>query len=190
MVALESAIISHGMDYPLNRDTALAVEQAVRDQGAIPATIAIIQGVIKVGMSTDEIDAYAKEGKASRKCSVRDLAYVMARKVNGSTTVASTMYIANLAGIRVMATAGIGGVHRGAELSFDISADLTELARTPVAVVCSGPKSILDIPKTLEYLETAGVPVVSYGQDELPDFYTRQSEHRAPMRCDTTKEFA
>ena len=141
-------------------------------------------------MSTDEIDAYASEGKSSKKCSVRDLAHVMAKKENGSTTVASTMYIANLVGIKVMAIAGIGGVHRGAEFSFDISADLTELSKTPLAVVCSGPKSILDIPKTLEFLETLGVPVISYGQDELPDFYTRKSEHKAPMRCDTTKEFA
>lgn len=163
VVALESTIITHGMEYPVNRDTALAVETIVRDLGAIPATIAIIEGVIKVGLTSEDIEMLSTEGKKnSRKCSRRDLAFVLANKMNGSTTVAGTMYLANLAGIRVFVTGGIGGVHRGAEQTFDISADLTELARTPVSVVSAGVKSILDIPKTLEYLETMGVPIVTY----------------------------
>ena len=163
VVALESTIITHGMEYPVNRDTALAVEKIVRDLGAIPATIAIIEGVIKVGLTSEDIEMLSTEGKKnSRKCSRRDLAFVLANKMNGSTTVAGTMYLANLAGIRVFVTGGIGGVHRGAEQTFDISADLTELARTPVSVVSAGVKSILDIPKTLEYLETMGVPIVTY----------------------------
>lgn len=162
-MALESTIITHGMEYPLNRDTALAVEKIVRDYGAIPATIAIIKGVIKIGLTSDDLEMLSSEGKKnSRKCSRRDLAYVIARKMNGSTTVAGTMYLASLAGIKVFVTGGIGGVHRGAEQTFDISADLTELARTRVSVVSAGVKSILDIPKTLEYLETMGVPVVTY----------------------------
>jgi pseudouridine-5'-phosphate glycosidase len=151
------------MEYPVNRDTALAVENIVRDNGAIPATIAIIAGVIKVGLTGDDIELLSKEGRHnSRKCSRRDLAFVLARKMNGSTTVAGTMYLANLAGIKVFVTGGIGGVHRGAEQTFDISADLLELSKTPVNVISAGVKSILDIPKTLEYLETMGVPVVSY----------------------------
>jgi len=163
VVALESTIITHGMEYPINRDTALAVEKIVRDYGATPATIAIIKGVIKIGLSNEDLEMLSSEGKKnSRKCSRRDLAYVMARKMNGSTTVAGTMYLASLAGIKVFVTGGIGGVHRGAEQTFDISADLTELARTRISVVSAGVKSILDIPKTLEYLETMGVPVVTY----------------------------
>ena len=146
----------------MNRDTALGVEQKIRDEGAMPATIAIVEGVVKIGLTLDEIEFLSK-GCNARKCSRRDLAYVLAKKMNGSTTVAGTMYIANCANIKVFVTGGIGGVHRGAEQTFDISADLTELAKTPVAVVSAGVKSILDIPKTLEYLETMGVPVVSYG---------------------------
>ena len=176
VVALESTIITHGMEYPINRDTALAVEKIVRDYGATPATIAIIKGVIKIGLSNEELEMLSTEGKKnSRKCSRRDLAYVIARKMNGSTTVAGTMYLASLAGIKVFVTGGIGGVHRGAEQTFDISADLTELARTRISVVSAGVKSILDIPKTLEYLETMGVPVVTYQSDDFPDFFTRKS---------------
>ena len=191
VVALESTIITHGMEYPVNRDTALAVEQIVRENGAIPATIAILEGVIKVGLTGEDIERLSSEGrKNSRKCSRRDLAYVLARKMNGSTTVAGTMYLANMAGIKIFVTGGIGGVHRGAEQTFDISADLLELSKTPVGVICAGVKSILDIPKTLEYLETMGVPVVSYGSDDFPDFFTRSSGCRSVFRCDTPQECA
>lgn len=186
VVALESTIITHGMDYPHNRDTALAVEQIIRDNGAIPATIAILDGVIHVGLTSEQIETLSKEGRNnSRKCSRRDLAYVVARKMNGSTTVAGTMFCARLAGIKIFATGGLGGVHRGAEESFDISADLTELSKTPVFVVSAGVKSILDIPKTLEYLETMGVPVVSYGSDYFPDFFTSNSGIKTEFRCDS-----
>lgn len=179
------------MEYPQNKDTALALEQIVRDGGAVPATIAIIGGVIKVGITNEEIEYLSNEGKSStRKCSRRDLAYVLARKMNGSTTVAGTMYCANLAGIKIFATGGLGGVHRGAEETFDISADLTELSKTPVNVVSAGVKSILDLPKTIEYLETMGVPVVSYGTDYFPDFYTASSGLKTEFRCDTPKECA
>lgn len=191
VVALESTIITHGMEYPVNRDTALAVEKIVRDYGATPATIAIIKGVIKIGLSNEDLEMLSSEGKKnSRKCSRRDLAYVMARKMNGSTTVAGTMYLASLAGIKVFVTGGIGGVHRGAEQTFDISADLTELARTRISVVSAGVKSILDIPKTLEYLETMGVPVVTYQSDDFPDFFTRKSGLPTVFRCDTPEECA
>lgn len=191
VVALESTIITHGMEYPTNRDTALAVEARVREQGAIPATIAIIQGVVKIGLTNEEIEWLSKEGKhSSRKCSRRDLSVVLAKDGNGSTTVAATMYLANLAGIKVFVTGGIGGVHRGAEQSFDISADLTELGRTPVAVISAGVKSILDIPKTLEFLETMGVPVVSYGTEWFPDFFTRNSGLKAPFSAMTPLECA
>lgn len=191
VVALESTIITHGMEYPINRDTALAVEKIVRDYGATPATIAIIKGVIKIGLSNEELEILSTEGKKnSRKCSRRDLAYVIARKMNGSTTVAGTMYLASLAGIKVFVTGGIGGVHRGAEQTFDISADLTELARTRISVVSAGVKSILDIPKTLEYLETMGVPVVTYQSDDFPDFFTRKSGLPTVFRCDTPEECA
>lgn len=174
------------MQYPTNRDTAWAVENIIREQGAVPATIAIINGVIRIGLTKDEIDYLAKNGQSnSRKCSRRDLAYVIARKMNGSTTVAGTMYCASLVGIQVFATGGLGGVHRGAEETFDISADLTELAKTPVSVVSAGVKSILDIPKTLEYLETMGVPVTSYGSDYFPDFFTSNSGIKTEFRCDT-----
>ena len=172
VLALESTIITHGMEYPMNRDTAWAVEDIVRAEGAVPATVAIIGGVIRVGLSKEEIEYLAKNGRQARKCSRRDLAYVIARKMDGSTTVAGTMYCASLAGVQVFATGGLGGVHRGAEDTFDISADLTELAKTPVSVISAGVKSILDIPKTLEYLETMGVPVTSYGTDYFPDFFT------------------
>ena len=161
VVALESTIITHGMDYPVNLKTALDVEETIRSQGAIPATIAIIKGQIHVGLSKEVIEKLAQLPRSDvRKCSRRDLAYILSHGENGSTTVAATMYIAYLAGIKVFATGGIGGVHRGAETTFDISADLVELSRTPVAVVSAGVKSILDIPKTLELLETLGVPVI------------------------------
>ena len=175
----------------MNRDTALGVEQIVRDNGAVPATIAIINGVIKVGLTNEEVEMLSKEGKLNaRKCSRRDLAYVLARKMNGSTTVAGTMYLANMAGIKIFVTGGIGGVHRGAEQTFDISADLLELSKTPVGVICAGVKSILDIPKTLEYLETMGVPVVSYRSDDFPDFFTASSGYKSVFRCDTAAECA
>ena len=175
VVALESTIISHGMPYPMNVETALNVEKIIREGGATPATIAIVQGRMKVGLTTEEIDALGKAGQNVVKTSRRDIPFIIAHKLDGATTVASTMIIASLAGIKIFATGGIGGVHRGAERSFDISADLEELGRTDVAVVCAGVKSILDIPLTLEYLETKGVPVVGYQTDELPAFYTRKS---------------
>ena len=175
VVALESTIISHGMPYPQNVETALKVEAAVREAGAAPATIAIIKGRLKVGLTRDEIEHLGKRGTDVIKCSRRDLPFVIAREEDGATTVAGTMIIAALAGIKVFATGGIGGVHRGVEETWDISADLEELARTSVAVVCAGIKSILDIGRTLEFLETKGVPVVGFGTDELPAFYARES---------------
>ena len=174
IVALESTIISHGMPYPKNVETALAVEKIVRDSGAIPATIAIINGEIRVGLSIEDIELIGKEGLKVTKTSRRDLPFVIANKQNGATTVAATMICANYAGIKVFATGGIGGVHRGAEVTMDISADLEELANTDVAVVCAGCKSILDIGLTLEYLETKGVPLYGYQTDILPAFYTRR----------------
>jgi len=190
VVALESTIISHGMPYPQNAETALKVEQVVRDNGAIPATIAIIEGRLKVGLSPEEIDYIAKEGHAVAKVSRRDFAFMVAQKINGATTVASTMMIANMAGIKVFATGGIGGVHRGAEQSFDISADLQELAKTSVNVVCAGIKSILDLGLTLEYLETHGVPVIGYQTKMLPAFYSIQSDFEVDYRLDSPKEIA
>ncbi len=187
VVALESTIITHGMPYPENRDTALGVEQAVRDSGAIPATIAIIDGQIMVGLDEQQLETLATSSNAM-KLSRADLAMALARKAMGSTTVAATMIIAHLAGIKVFATGGIGGVHQGAELSFDISADLQELGRTPVSVICAGAKAILDIPKTLEVLETLGVPVLAYGQDEVPAFWSRSSGLAAPLRADTVAQ--
>lgn len=178
VVALESTIISHGMPYPKNVQTALEVEKVVRDNGAIPATIAIVNGIIKVGLNEKEIEFIGKEGLKVTKTSRRDLAYVIANKLNGATTVAATMICADLAGIRVFATGGIGGVHRGAENTMDISADLEELANTNVAVVCAGCKSILDMGLTLEYLETKGVPVYGFNTDVLPAFYTRESDFK------------
>ena len=189
VVALESTIISHGMPYPRNVETALNVVQIIRDNGAIPATIAIMDGKLKVGLSKDEIESLGKSSDAI-KCSRRDIPFILAKKLDGATTVASTMLIASMAGIKVFATGGIGGVHRGAQETFDISADLQELAHTDVAVVCAGAKSILDIGLTLEYLETQGVPVVGFGTDELPAFYTSKSGFGVDYRVDTPEELA
>ncbi|MBV1708449.1 MAG: pseudouridine-5'-phosphate glycosidase [Erysipelothrix sp.] len=189
VVALESTIISHGMPYPKNVETALNVEQIIRDQGAIPATIAILNGRLKVGLSHDEIEMLGK-AKDVVKASRRDIPFIIAKGLNGATTVASTMILADLAGIRVFATGGIGGVHRGAETSFDISADLIELSQTNVAVICAGAKSILDINLTLEFLETHGVPVVGYQTDELPAFYTSKSGFKVDYRVDSPEELA
>ena len=184
VVALESTIISHGMPYPRNVETALAVEEIVRQNGAVPATIAILNGRLKVGLSKEEIETLGS-GKNVIKTSRRDIPFIIANKADGATTVASTMIIAALAGVKVFATGGIGGVHRGAQETFDISADLQELAHTNVAVICAGAKSILDIGLTLEYLETQGVPVVGFGTDELPAFYTRQSGFGVDYRVDS-----
>lgn len=189
VVALESTIISHGMPYPKNVETALAVEQVVRDNGAIPATIAIINGKCCIGLSASEIEMFGKE-KNVWKVSLRDIPYVLTQNLYGATTVAATMRIANMAGIKIFVTGGIGGVHRGAENSMDISADLTEMAQTNVAVISAGVKSILDIGLTLEYLETQGIPVVTIGQDAFPSFYSRQSGFTTPLRLDTAKEIA
>jgi len=186
IVALESTIITHGMPYPQNLETARAVENIVRENGAIPATIAVIDGTLKVGLSEAELDALAQSNNAM-KLSRADLAYAMAMGKTGSTTVAATMIAAHRASIALFATGGIGGVHRGANDSFDISADLRELAQTPVTVVCAGAKAILDIPKTLEYLETMGVPVIAYRQTNLPAFWSRDSGLAAPLRIDNEK---
>ncbi|MBO4501409.1 MAG: pseudouridine-5'-phosphate glycosidase [Clostridia bacterium] len=190
VVALESTIISHGMPYPQNVETALEVERTVREIGAIPATIAIIGGKLKAGLTPEEIEYLGKKGTKVAKASRRDLAFLVSRGADGATTVTTTMIIAAMAGIKIFATGGIGGVHRGAETTMDISADLEELARTPVMVVCAGAKSILDLGLTLEYLETKGVPVVGYGTDELPAFYTRQSGFKVDYRADTPQELA
>ena len=190
VVALESTIISHGMPYPKNVETALLVEQTIRDNGAVPATIAVIGGRLKAGLSRDEIEYLGKAGRSVAKASRRDLPALVARGADGATTVATTMIIAHMAGIRIFATGGIGGVHRGAEVTMDISADLEELAQTPVMVVCAGAKSILDLGLTLEYLETKGVPVIGYGTEELPAFYTRQSGFRVDYRVDSPEELA
>ncbi len=190
VVALESTIISHGMPYPKNVETALNVERIVRDNGAIPATIAIIKGKLKVGLTSEEIEYIGKGSTEVVKTSRRDIPFVLAKGLDGATTVASTMIIASLAGIKIFATGGIGGVHRGAQETFDISADLQELAHTDVAVICAGAKSILDIGLTLEYLETQGVPVVGFGTDELPAFYTSKSGFGVDYRVDTPKELA
>lgn len=190
LVALESTIISHGMPYPKNAETALRLEQTVRDHGATPATIAILSGRLKLGISKFEIKYLGEQGRNIIKCSRRDIPFLAARKLDGATTVAATMLIASLAGIRLIATGGIGGVHRGAEDSLDISADLEELGRTSVGVVCSGVKSVLDIGRTLEYLETLGVPVVGYQTDRLPAFYTRDSAYPVDYRCDSAADVA
>ena len=190
VIALESTIISHGMPYPQNAETALKVESIVRENGGIPATIAIIGGKLKVGLSPQEIELLGKEGEKVIKVSRRDIPYIIANRLNGATTVASTMIIANMAGIKIFATGGIGGVHRGAEHTMDISADLQELANTNVAVICAGAKSILDLGLTLEYLETNGVPVLGYKTKELPSFYTRNSGFNLDYAIDTPKEFA
>ena len=190
VVALESTIISHGMPYPDNYHTALACEKIIRDNGAVPATIACINGYMHVGLTEEEIEYLAKKGKEVVKTSRRDLPVVIAKKLDGATTVATTMLIASLAGVKVFATGGIGGVHRGVQETMDISADLEELANTNVAVVCAGAKAILDLPRTLEYLETKGVLVVGYQTDYLPAFYTRTSEYKLEYRMDTPKEIA
>ena len=190
VVALESTIISHGMPYPQNVQTAMRVEQTIRDNGAVPATIAVIGGRLKAGCTGGEIEYLGRKGQAVTKASRRDLPVLIARKEDGATTVATTMIIAAMAGIQVFATGGIGGVHRGAQQTFDISADLEELAQTPVMVICAGAKSILDLGLTLEYLETKGVPVIGYQTDELPAFYTRHSGFAVDYRLDTPEELA
>ncbi len=190
VVALESTIISHGMPYPQNVKTALRVEEIVRENGAVPATIGVIGGRLKAGMTPEEIEYFGKKGQAITKASRRDLAVLCARGEDGATTVTTTMMIAHMAGIRIFATGGIGGVHRGAETTMDISADLEELAKTPVMVVCAGCKSILDIGLTLEYLETHGVPVIGFGTEKMPAFYTRESGFMVDYRMDTPEEIA
>ncbi|WP_068114719.1 pseudouridine-5'-phosphate glycosidase [Tropicimonas marinistellae] len=189
IVALESTIITHGMPWPQNLDTAQRVEAAVRDAGAVPATIAVLDGTLHVGLSPERLEALAKADDVS-KLSRADLAVCLATGGTGATTVAATMISAHLAGISVFATGGIGGVHKGAELSFDISADLRELAETPVTVIGAGAKAILDLPKTLEVLETQGVPVIAVGQDNLPAFWSQDSGLPAPLRLDTAAEIA
>jgi pseudouridine-5'-phosphate glycosidase len=189
VVALESTLITHGLPYPTNVETALAMEQQVRDNGAVPATIAILDGVIRVGLTPDEIERLAQLGPDQvRKCSRRDIPIVVGLKGHGTTTVAGTMIVAHMAGIPVFATGGIGGVHRGHP--FDVSADLIELGQTPVTVVCAGAKSILDLPLTMEVLETQGVPVIGFGTDELPAFYSRSSGLPVGVRVDTPTEVA
>ena len=190
VVGLESTIISHGMPYPQNVETALEVERIVREHGAVPATVAVLGGRLRAGLSASEIDHLGRQGRKVAKVSRRDLPVVVARGLDGATTVAGTMIVCALAGIDVFATGGIGGVHRGAETTMDISADLEELAQTPVMVVCAGAKSILDLGLTLEYLETKGVPVLGYGTEELPAFYTRQSGFRVDCRVNTPAELA
>lgn len=190
IVALESTIISHGMPFPENAQTALEVEETIRRQGAVPATIAIIHGVMKVGLSREEIELLGREGHNVAKVSRRDLPFVVAAGLNGATTVASTMIIAAMAGIKVFATGGIGGVHRGAEHTFDISADLQELANTNVTVVCAGAKSILDLGLTIEYLETFGVPLIGYQTSALPAFFCRTSPFDVSIRLNSAKDIA
>ncbi len=190
VVALESTIISHGMPYPENVKTALMCEQVIKDNGAVPATIAIIDGVAIVGLSVQEIEYIGKKGEDVVKVSRRDLPYVMAKKLDGATTVSATMILASMAGVEVFATGGIGGVHRKAEITMDISTDLEELGETNVCVVCAGAKAILDLEKTLEYLETKGVLVLGYGTDKLPAFYTRTSEYFVNYRVDNPQEVA
>ena len=190
VVALESTIISHGMPYPQNVETAMNVEKLIRENGAVPATIAIIKGRLKAGLTAEEIDYLGRAGHAVPKASRRDLPVLVAKGSDGACTVTTTMMIAHMAGIQVFATGGIGGVHRGAETTMDISADLEELAHTPVMVVCAGAKSILDLGLTLEYLETHGVPVIGYGTEELPAFYTRKSGFKVDYRVDSPEELA
>ena len=190
VVALESTIISHGMPYPQNVETALKVESIIRENGAVPATIAILGGRLKAGLTPEEIEYLGKKGHEVTKASRRDLAVLVSKGADGATTVTTTMIIAHMAGIRIFATGGIGGVHRGAETTMDISADLEELAQTPVMVVCAGAKSILDLGLTLEYLETHGVPVIGYGTKELPAFYTRKSGFAVDYELDSPAELA
>ena len=190
VVALESTIIAHGMPYPKNLETALKVEARIREEGAIPATIAIINGHLKVGLNEQELKLFGKEGQKAAKVSRRDIPFILAKQQNGATTVASTMIIAAMAGIKIFATGGIGGVHRGATTTLDISADLQELAQTSVAVISAGAKSILDLGLTLEYLETHGVPVIGYQTDHFPAFYTRSSDLEVNYRVDAAEEIA
>lgn len=190
VVALESTIITHGMPYPQNLQTAKEVENIIRGNGAVPATIAIIRGVPCIGLSASELEELAQNGSSFTKTARRDISHVVARKGNGATTVSATMFFAAKVGIHVFVTGGIGGVHRGGENTMDVSSDLTELGRTPVAVICAGVKSILDIPRTLEYLETQGVPVIGYGTEEFPAFFTRRSRCKVPCRVDTPIECA
>src|SRR5665213_77206 len=190
VVALESTIIAHGMPYPQNLAMARKVEQVIMDEGAVPATIAIIDGELRAGLSAQELEGFAKNGPSIMKVSTRDIPYVVARSITGATTVASTMRLADMAGIAVFATGGMGGVHRGAERTFDISADLSEFAQSNVAVVTAGAKAILDLALTVDVLESLGVPVVGYGTDEFPEFYSRSSGHKVPMRLDTPKDVA
>lgn len=188
-VALETTIISHGMPYPQNVETAFAVEEEIRKQGAIPVTIGIVDGEIKVGMTHDEIVAFGQRHDIM-KCSRRDIAYCLAHKKSGATTVAATMILAHLCNIDIFATGGLGGVHRGAETSMDVSADMLEFGKTPLTVVCSGPKAILDIPLTLEYLETQGVPIMTYQTETLPLFYSKDSNFKMEMIVDSPDEIA
>ncbi|WP_370298553.1 pseudouridine-5'-phosphate glycosidase [Pontibacterium sp.] len=190
VVALESTIIAHGMPYPRNVETAVRVEDAVREHGAVPATIAIIEGRLRVGLNLEQIEYLGKEGRRVTKVSRRDIPFVVTVKQDGATTVAATMIVAAMAGIKVFATGGIGGVHRGADHTFDISADLQELAQTDVAVVCAGANSILELGLTLEYLETHGVPVIGYQTDTLPAFYCRDSEFGVSYRLDSPAQIA
>ena len=190
IVALESTIISHGMPYPKNLHTALECEQIVRDNGCVPATIAIIKGKLCVGLEKEDLEYLAYTGLKVTKVSRRDIPVIVAKEADGATTVSATMYIASLVGIKIFATGGIGGVHRGAEVSMDISADLDEFAKTNVTVVCAGAKAILDLPKTLEYLETKGVPVIGYQTKTLPAFYTRKSNYSVDYQMDTPEEIA
>lgn len=190
IVALESTIISHGMPYPKNKETALQCEEIIRQNGATPATIAIINGKICIGLTTEQIEYIAKNGKDVIKTSRRDIPVVVSKKQDGATTVSATMFVASLVGIKIFATGGIGGVHRGAETTMDISADLDEFAKTNVSVVCAGAKAILDLEKTLEYLETKGVPVVGYKTKTLPAFYTRTSPYQVDVEMDTPEEIA
>jgi pseudouridine-5'-phosphate glycosidase len=190
VVALESTIIAHGMAYPANVETALAVEEVVREHGAVPATIAVIGGKLKAGLSGEEIERFGKEGPGIMKVSVRDLPFVVGRGLDGATTVAATMRIAAMAGIPVFATGGMGGVHRGAGETFDVSADLTEMTRSNVALVTAGAKAILDLPLTLERLETDGVPVVGFRTGDFPAFYSRSSGLKVPMRAESAEDVA
>ncbi len=190
VIALESTIISHGMPYPQNVETARACERIAREYGVTPATCAILGGKLCVGLNDEQLEYLGKAGHKVNKVSRRDIPVMIARKADGATTVAATMILAALAGVKVFATGGIGGVHRGAETTMDISADLEELAQTPVTVVCAGAKSILDLGLTMEYLETKGVPVIGYGTDELPAFYTRKSGFAVTYRMDTPQEIA
>ena len=190
IVALESTIISHGMPYPKNVETALKAQEIVRENGAIPATIAIIKGKLKIGLTDEEIDYLGKRGREITKVSRRDVPFIVATKQDGATTVSATMLIAKYANIKIFATGGIGGVHRGAELSFDISCDLEELGKTNVSVVCAGAKAILDLPKTLEYLETKGVLVVGYKTKKLPAFYSSSSDYNVDVCINTPLEIS